>query len=330
MQLLNKKILFISPRFFDYEKEIILKLEEMGATVFFIDDRPKNDIFTKFVIRFNLHNIYEYNVVTHYKKSLGKLSNINIDYVFVNTPEGLTESILLLIKKFYPKSIYILYMWDSFRNRPNAKKILKYFDKKFTFDSLDAKENQMKFRALFYIDSYITKQYETQNDYKLCFIGTAHTDRYLIVRNLFKNTRLNISNNFTFFYLQSKVMYLYKKVFEKAFREVPLDAVSFKPLSKKEARNTILKSECVIDIHHPLQVGLTMRSLEALGARKKIITTNKDIINYDFYSSNNIQIIDRTNPSINLDFFEMPFKDYESELYFKYSIQGWLNELFFN
>ena len=39
----------------------------------------------------------------------------------------------------------------------------------------------------------------------------------------------------------------------------------------------------VLDSAQDGQLGLTIRVLEAIGAKKKIITTNEDVINYDFY-----------------------------------------------
>ena len=45
---------------------------------------------------------------------------------------------------------------------------------------------------------------------------------------------------------------------------------------------------CVVDVENPGQHGLTMRSIEIIGLKRKFITTNPDIVNYDFYNSNNM------------------------------------------
>ena len=39
----------------------------------------------------------------------------------------------------------------------------------------------------------------------------------------------------------------------------------------------------VLDIEHPKQVGLTMRTFEVLASGRKLITTNRSIINHEFY-----------------------------------------------
>jgi len=90
------------------------------------------------------------------------------------------------------------------------------------------------------------------------------------------------------------------------------------------------KSKIVIDIQHPNQTGLTMRTIEAIGSYTKILTTNHDIINYDFYNPNNVLIIDRNNPQFDNDFFSKPIVPYEKDLYYKYSIEGWIDFLFDN
>ena len=47
MQLQDKRILYISPKFFGYENKIKQELEDLGAIVDFFDDRPSNDFITK-------------------------------------------------------------------------------------------------------------------------------------------------------------------------------------------------------------------------------------------------------------------------------------------
>ena len=41
---------------------------------------------------------------------------------------------------------------------------------------------------------------------------------------------------------------------------------------------------------------------------KKLITTNPDIINYDFYNPNNIHVIDEENIRFDAEFFNVPYE----------------------
>jgi spermidine synthase len=78
-----------------------------------------------------------------------------------------------------------------------------------------------------------------------------------------------------------------------------------------------------------LQKGLTLRVFEAIGAGKKLITTNQYIQNYSFYNPNNIYIINRENIKLEEAFFQNKYQEISSDLYQRLSIEGWLNCLFF-
>ena len=85
-----------------------------------------------------------------------------------------------------------------------------------------------------------------------------------------------------------------------------------------------MNSEIIIDIEHPDQSGLTIRTLEVLAAGKKLVTTNRDVINYDFYQYGNVYVIDRLNPKVPQDFIKKPFNPYPSSILNSYSIDNWL------
>ena len=71
-----------------------------------------------------------------------------------------------------------------------------------------------------------------------------------------------------------------------------------------------------------------MRTIEMLGAKRKLITTNKNIKDYDFYNSSNILIIDRDEVIINKDFFDVDFQNLNSEVAQKHSLNQWIKKIF--
>lgn len=75
------------------------------------------------------------------------------------------------------------------------------------------------------------------------------------------------------------------------------------------------------------QRGLTMRNIEMIGLKKKLVTTNKDIIHYDFYNPQNICIIDRSNPIIPDSFIKLPYLDIPQEIYQLYYIESWIRDV---
>ncbi|MNK83003.1 hypothetical protein D3C87_1027960 [compost metagenome] len=101
----------------------------------------------------------------------------------------------------------------------------------------------------------------------------------------------------------------------------------FKPITTKMNLDLIMKSKATLDMAHSQQTGLTMRTIELLGAQKKIITTNSDIVNYDFYDSQNILVIDRENPHFDTAFFKAEFNPTPEQILHKYSINEWLKRM---
>jgi hypothetical protein len=81
-------------------------------------------------------------------------------------------------------------------------------------------------------------------------------------------------------------------------------------------------------MEHPQQRGLTMRTMEVLGAGKKLITTNKEIRCYAFFSADRIMMIDRKNPSLEPGFFEDDGAPLSRDVISQFSIRHWVNEIF--
>lgn len=327
MNLLNKDILFISVRTFDYEKYIINKLKELGANVTFFDDRPSNSIFIKGLIRIN-KNLLSYKIDTYFKKIQKKCIDKKYDYLFVIKGETIPEFFLSDFKYSHPNCKMIYYTWDSFTNNPNALRNLKYFDKKITFDRLDSISYKIQFRPLFYLDKYAELRKNIPITNKILFIGSAHSDRYIISQNI---THWSISNNIpysNYYYIPNIFVFYFKYLFDKTFSNFSVKSLSFKSLTLDEILRKYCESTIILDINHPNQSGLTMRTFEALGSCRKLITTNKYISDYPFYNSNNILIIERNQKEFPIEFFITKFADYEESFYIESSLYGWLNFIF--
>jgi hypothetical protein len=324
--LSGKNIVLLCPRFFDYEKEIKSVLENLGANVIWFDDRPSNDFFSKAIIRVN-KNFLSRKIDAYYERIINEISKteLQIDYILFVNPESINVKSIDLIKKTFSKGRLILYMWDSFRNRKKNIELLPFFNSKFTFDPKDVEDYGLEFRPLFFIDKYMAV--EKKAKYDLLFIGTAHSDRYQFVKRILSDLNYKLIAK-TYFFLSSKLLFLVKKLTDKDFRAVKYKDVSFKSLSHVDNADLMSQSMSILDVNHPQQIGLTMRTFETLGAQRKLITTNQDIKNYDFYNENNILVVDRKKPVIGEEFFLKPFEPYSSEMLFKYSIHGWISSLF--
>jgi hypothetical protein len=300
----------------------------MGAIVDAYDERPGNSFITKSLLRLYSKGIYN-TTKLYYRQIISKIKNNRYDYVFIVNLEAMTEEIISNLRSTFKEAVFILYMWDSSQNKKSLTKVYSLFDYCYTFDRFDADNIPgFKFRPLFYIDSYSNLPVVNKK-YDLSFVGTAHGDRSFIVKKVQSQMERTGLTFFYYLYLNSRILYFFHSIRNPKFRAISsYKEYSFKPLSEAVIVNIIASSYAVLDIQHELQTGLTMRTLEVLGAGKKLITTNVDIVNYDFYHHDNILIINRDNPVIDKSFLKSSYQVLPEEIRFKYSIEGWLSEIF--
>lgn len=327
MKLENKKILLIALK--EYSKGIIEALEALGADVDYICDKPNDSFMTKALGRLKFPLVVR-QIELYYECSLESRIHKNYDDVLVMRGEYTPIKSLKKIKELFPSSNLILYMWDSIKNNKGIEKKWPYYDKIYTFDRIDYQNDltrTLDFLPLFYYDSYLPKLEEVNKEYDLAFIGTGHEDRPKIIKGLLDECRKKNLKMFSYIFLPHRLIYIKNKIFNKHYRMIKKSDINFDLLPTELAYAIYSKATCIVDIESPTQNGLTMRTIEMIGLRKKLITTNKDIINYDFYHPDNILVVDRENFFIDETFIKKPYVELSSEIYEKYSLSGWLSTI---
>lgn len=332
LNLKGKRILLIALP--GYRDGIILKMRELGAEVDFINDKPNEGFICKTLGRYKVI-FYQKVIHRYYKKQLEPLKQKKYDYILSIRGEYTPIHTLKLLKKYYPDSKCILYMWDGLHklNTKGIEKKWPYYDRVYTFDRMDyeANKNKLSFLPLYYYEDYLPKD-EPDPDHSVCkydlsFIGTGHDDRIKIVKNVMRQCRKKHLFCFSYFFIPHRLVFLKNKLFNRNYKHVKISDVHFQMMPLEKLYRIYADSKCVIDVENASQHGLTMRSMEILGLRKKFITTNKDIINYDFYNPNNILVLDRKNPVIDMSFFQKPYEMLDEQIYRKYSLENWILEV---
>lgn len=325
MNLKNKKILLIAAKFFSYEEDIRQELVRRGAKVDFILDRPFNSAFMKAVTKI-APDFMQSLVYLYYQIYFPHIFKNEYDFIFVVEGITLSRKMLFRLKKLNPAAKFILYVWDSLKNRSHIFDNSDCYDKVLTFDPDDAERLGFVFRPLFF-----TKEFERTEDFEgefdLCFIGTVHSDRYEIVSKL-SSTLFPECKKFLFLYFHEKWFYFLNKLLKKSYKNSDKSEFTFKTISKKKVVGFLSRSSVILDIEHPFQTGLTMRTFEVIGQKRKLATTNASIKRYDFYNPNNILILDRQNPFIPQEFFSGEYENLEASLYQKYTLEEWINDCF--
>ena len=318
--------LLITPQFFGYEQEIELALINFGFKVDLLPDRPFNSPFMKAVLRFRPELVGGDRTCDHFfAQHIEGLEQNKYSIIIVIQGEGISVNILNRLRSLYPQAKMVFYLWDSIENKPFTQRKLSFFDYCSTFDPVDAKRYGLNFRPLFYSNRF-DRSADTAYTYDLSFIGTMHSDRYKVVHAILNQLQPD-ARTFVYLYLQASWMYDFRRIFTNTINGAKREDFQFTPLDKAAVQAIFFSSGAVLDIEHPNQRGATMRTIEALGSRRKLVTTNETLYDYDFYNPLNIQIVDRQVPRLDRNFLQSPYQPIPEEIRRKYSISEWISEI---
>lgn len=326
--LSGKQVLFISPKFFGYEKLIKEELESKGAVVDYHDERPDNGFWTKALIRVDRRLIAR-KTNSYYQKIIDSTRGKSYDHILIVRGEAISPEMLQRLRNAHPAALLTLYLWDSLHYNPNAHNLLGLFDRVFSFDRNDVEKNpKMHFLPLFYGREFErSAQWQGTPVYDACFIGTIHTDRYKILDNIVRDLEAKGRKVFVFCYYPSKLLYWLRSIGDPGFRRFGKKHVNFQGMPLSEVVDRIAESRAVIDVNRPDQLGLTMRTIEAVGAQRLLITTNKDIVNYDLYNKTSTILVDREKPQVDDMIFNHDDTPFPLELRKQYSITSWVDRV---
>ena len=87
------------------------------------------------------------------------------------------------------------------------------------------------------------------------------------------------------------------------------------------------KSDVLVDFLDPRHTGLSIRFFEGLYYKKKVITDNAAVKNYDFYHKDNIFVIENNNYDEIKNFLKTPYDDLPTEIVEKYGFRNWIQEI---
>lgn len=321
----NKNILLIAPQFMNYEVEIVNKLQNLGANVFYYNQRSVTSPIGRAASK-KIPKFFKYHNINHYKKIFDEVSFVP-DVILIIQADMLEKESIDEFRTRWPNTQLNLYLWDNLANVKGVEKKLSWFDNAFSFDDADSKSNtNLTFLPLFFIDKFYGNENKNLG-YDLTFVGTVHSDRYKVLRDVERRMSVLGKNMYMFKYLQARWVYWLYWFMKPEFRKAKRNEFAYQTMNFQDIERVINSSFAVLDIQHPKQSGLTMRTIEMIGMGKKLITTNKSIRNYPFYNEDNILIIDRNNIQIPKSFFESNFKAIDKEIIDDLRIESWLKKV---
>jgi hypothetical protein len=318
--------LFISASFFGYAHEIAAAMELRGRKVLRFEDRPAVDTLSKAIVRIDPR--LAARAMERYFKTIMEAARAHpIRDVLVIKGEALSVSMIQRLRTALPHACFTLYFWDSYRNMPRgtAGKV-SLFDLALSFDPEDVRADpRLSYRPLFFLPQF-GKLPKLDQNLDLVFIGTIHSDRYRVLKRLQNTIPPERSFDFRMYY-PSRRLFAIRRIVDPRFWGASEREFIFTPLGREVIIRLVARAKIAVDIERPVQAGFTMRMIEMMGSQRKIITTNPNIVNADFYHPHNVAVIDRLNPTMSNAFLDTPFAPLRDDILHRYSLDGWLDEI---
>ncbi len=323
-KLRNKKILLVMPYFYNYEKDIKRHIETEGAEVYLVDTNlHAHSLFNKLIMFYTVSE-RDKLVKKYYQGALQTVPD-DIDIVFVIKGQWMSDEVLGIMRSRFRKAKFKIYQWDSVSTFPDQERINPKFDEIYTFDPVDAERFDWRYRPLFF------KKEECKVDknkkYDFIFLCSMHTRRMQVLLKLKGLAEKYDKTLFSYIYVP-KLQYIKEAILKRS----PLykggrDALHFTSLPMAETNDIYNHTHCFVDYTFPQQNGLSMRTIESVGHKCKLITNNRHVIDTDFYDPANVYIYDPDNFDVPKAFIDEPYKDIPQDVYERYSLEGFLQDI---
>jgi len=206
------------------------------------------------------------------------------------------------------------YQWDGMNRFATAQSQIALFDRFYAFDPNDIAQNPQLLPATsFYFDHLPPAQTTGPSIY---FLGAHRQDRIApIVRFCQHAQQAGWPLNFQ----------IARDGAQNIEQHYPVNNIQFhNGISYQQnldyARSSRILADFVISTHK----GLSLRTFEAIGYRKKLITTNAEVKKYDFYHPSNIFIWDGETLDGLDEFIASPYQEIDPAIHEKYSFGNWI------
>ncbi len=225
---------------------------------------------------------------------------------------GNAVELIRWIKKRFPEKKAILWYWNPVSISIPISKTKKTTAELWSFDPEDCKKYGLRYNTQFYMRENLLDASDNYTEKKDVFYVGQDRDRAKILYGL---KQVFDENDITYsFHLvqynnsDNNQLFQYKELMK--YRDVLFNIIS---------------SKAIIDLVSEEQSGLTIRPIEALLYKKKLITDMKGISAFKIYNPNNVFILGVDNMKDLPAFIHSPFdeKNYDSLCEF-YLMEAWL------
>ncbi|APU99191.1 hypothetical protein K2F45_24265 [Sphingobacterium siyangense] len=333
MEYNNRKIIILgTPKNFGLNLVIRGQLESLGFEVVDINIEEKAFYYKSYFLR--LKNLFRKLILKdHQYKNLLRKRFLDEQYEEKFAHIQRADYALFIRADIFPKSIIsqvksiteltVAYQWDGLNRYPDIFSRMELFDRFFVFDPADLAIDGTLPLTNFYLDQQLTEQENGSliiPSIDILFIGTYIEERIADIYrffNLFKDRK------------ELKIKAIINTHSDKLIKEIkekcPIISTIYDGITYLENIDMVKRSNVLVDFSNYLHDGLSFRVFEAIGFKKKLITTQKSIKEYDFYQPENILIIDSTTDYDQvITFLNAPMQEISSIIKRKYSFSNWI------
>lgn len=221
----------------------------------------------------------------------------------------ITPLVVKFIRKSNPNMRIIVWYWNPVDKTIPVSEFTGYNCEVWSFDEEDCEKYDLKYNTQYYFNDVDLRNNEIEFD--ILFVGG---DKGRIAKLLKLQDKINALGASTYFHVTNTGHGKNTK------KEIYKERISYEDILK-----LISKSNTILDYVSENQSGLTLRPLEALYFKKKLITNDASLRKRDFYKPENIFIIG-IDDLINLkSFINKPFNPVDEIILDKYDFNNWLN-----
>lgn len=337
---MKKRVLLLALPFMDIYKDIIDCLKSKGFDVTWVSDGTI------------LYNPYNKNNITRHTKTISEYQTevnefwdetfkkdefqLPFDYFLAIDGFMVTPHFFKILEDKNPNIRKILYLYDRVAGNYEIDIFFPYYTSIFSFDMGDCSHFGLNHLPIYWVPA----KEKSKAIYDIFGMGNfqwgTRYDVYKAIKSVCRKHGLRDFVKLYYRPVDDKLSYMVKYLFYMvqgkkmlSLFELKNDLFTSKSLTPNDFRDYISISKVVLDTHLSYQDGLTARFMWALGEGKKIITTNPSVTKYDFYTSDQIYVLDDKNIEGVVDFIKKDFKiDVEiRDIVDKYRIDNWLDTM---
>jgi len=327
----KKRVFLAAPDNFGLYKLIVTNLEYLGYEVTHIED--KMDGFRYKSITERLYNTCRKILFKDkaYKEKLKKAYNLRSQIEHVNKHDYYDFVLVIRADFFEPKVLELLrsktskmisFHFDGVAKDSKVLDSVKFFDKFYVFDKNDVSTfstYNFLYSTNFYFDFPESDPALDMAFSDVFYVSSFEQSRVQSLVDLHQElTKIYDKVRFLLMYKKDRVHLLPQYIRDNM--EITFRYVSFAE-QLQQVKNSKVIVDLVIDSHH----GLSFRVFEGLKYGIKVITTNKTIVEADFYHPNNFFILNEDNYNQIKGFLQLPYMPYDNDVIVKYSFTNWLN-----